>query len=141
MRNRLFKKVAKWTTITVILLTVVLAVHIYMVTRPKPPGEHTRIMARIDIKQPVNQADAEKITNWFYQQKGVDHVLVNPQSRIVVFTYYPIKTNATALTASFTTSLHYKAQRVIASKDDIASGCPVSNTSITYKVFNFFKNI
>jgi hypothetical protein len=141
MRNRIVKKVVKGTLIFLALSTIVLAVHIYVVTRPKPPGEHTRIMARIDIEQPINQTDARKITAWLYQQKGIDHVLVNPQSRIVVFTYYPIKTNADVITKNFVANLHYTGKRITASKDDLASGCPVSNTSITYKIYNFFRNI
>jgi len=60
-----------------LFLVLVLAVHIYWVTRPKAPDANTKIMARIDIKQPITQADADKITTWLYQQKGIDHVLVN----------------------------------------------------------------
>ena len=141
MQNRKVIKVVKGTLLFLILSTVVLAVHIYVVTRPKAPDAHTKIMARMDIKQPVTLADASKITAWLYQQKGVDRVLVNPQSRIVVFTYYPVKTTANVVVANFVSNLNYKAQRVTASKDDLASGCPVSNTSITYKLYNFFKNI
>ncbi len=141
MNTHIFKKILKGTGMFLILSTAVLALHIYIVTRPKAPTEHTRVMARIDIKQPINQADADKITTWLYSQKGIDHVLVNPQTNIVVFTYYPVKTNADKITAGFISSFNYKAQRITASKDDLASGCPVSNTSFTYKVYNFFRNI
>jgi len=141
MRKSLIKKILLYTGLFLVFATIVLSVHIYVVTRPKAPTEHTRIMARLDIKQNITQDDAAKITAWLYLQKGIDHVLVNPQSRIVVFTYYPVKTNADVITANFTSNLNYKAIRVIATKDDLASGCPVSNTSVTYKLYNFFKKI
>lgn len=45
-----------------LLLIMVLAVHIYMVTRPKAPDAHTIVMARLDIHETVNNTDADKIT-------------------------------------------------------------------------------
>jgi len=120
---------------------MVLAVHIYIVTRPKPMDAHTRAMARIDIQQPVTQADAGRITTWLYQQKGVDRVLVNPGTAIVVFTFFPLKTTADQVVSDFKADLPYKAQRFIPTKAGLRNGCPVASTSVTFKVYSFFKHL
>jgi hypothetical protein len=98
-------------------------------------------MARIDIKQPVAPEDAIKITTWMYQQKGIDHVLYNPESEIVVFTFFPIRTSADRIVSDFKASFHYKAERIVATEADLKNGCPVATTSATYTVYNFFKHI
>ena len=123
------------------LLMIVLAVHIYIVTRPKPLDANTRAMARIDIRQPITQADADKITAWLYQQKGVDHVLVNPQSNIAVFTFFPVRTTANEVVGNFKAHMPYKAERFVPGPEALKSGCPVASSSTTYKVFNWLKHI
>jgi hypothetical protein len=141
MKKISLKKILLGTLSIFLLLVLVLSVHIYMVTRPKAPDEHTRIMARIDIKQDIGQDDATKITTWLYQQKGIDHVLVNPQADIVIFTFFPVKTSADRIVRDFKSNFSYKAERYVPSVADLQSGCPVASTSKTYKIYNFFKNI
>jgi hypothetical protein len=140
MKKRSIKRFLAGTGIVLLFLVMVLAVHIYIVTRPKAPDANTRIMARIDIKQDITADDASKITAWLYQQKGVDHVLCNPQSDIVVFTFFPIKTSANQIVKDFKSSLPYKAERYIPSEADMKSGCPVASTSFSYKVYSFIKH-
>jgi hypothetical protein len=135
------KKILLGTLSVFLLFVLILSVHIYIVTRPKAPDEHTRIMARIDIKQDINQGDADKIATWLYQQKGIDHVLVNPQSDIVIFTFFPIKTTADRIVHDFKSYFPYKAERFVPSAADLQSGCPMASTSKTYKIYNFLKNI
>ncbi|TWV94352.1 hypothetical protein [Chitinophaga pinensis] len=53
MITKKLKQILLWAGGISLCLVVVLAVHIYMVTRPKPPGANTRIMARIDIRQDI----------------------------------------------------------------------------------------
>src|SRR5882757_3650145 len=141
MKKRIWKRIALGTLSIFSLLVIVLCVHIYVVTRPKPMDAHTRAMARIDIRQPITQADADKITAWLYQQKGIDRVLVNPQSDIAVFTFFPVQTTANRIVGDFKASLPYKAERFIPSADAMKNGCPVASTSATYKVYSFFKHI
>ena len=124
-----------------LFLVLVLCVHIYVVTRPKAPTATTRIMARIDIKEPINQADADKITNWMYQQKGIDHVLVNPKTDIVVFTFFAIKTNGNQIVKDFKSAFNYKAERYVPTEAELEGGCPVASNSGSYKVYKFIKNI
>jgi hypothetical protein len=139
MKNKLAKKILLGTTSVVLFLAIVLSIHIYIVTRPKVDAS-TKVMARIDLKQDISQADANKIAAWMYQQKGIDHVLVNPQNDIVIFTFYPLKTTTSQVVSDFKSTFNYtKAARFMPSEDQLKGSCPVASTSITYKVYNFFK--
>lgn len=138
------KKIKKIFTITMsvfVFLSLVLAVHIYIVTRPKVANANTLVMARIDIKNSLNQADADKISTWLYQQKGVNHVLVNPQSKIVVFTYYPVKESGDQIVKNFQTSFNYDATRHIPTKEEVESGCPALPENVTTKIGSYVKRI
>ena len=129
MKKKL-KKITIGTVSVLLLLTVVLAIHIYIVTRPKAPDASTKAMARIDIKQHLTQEDAAKITAWLYhQQKGIDHVLVNAQSDIAIFTFYPVKTNANKIVSDFKATFNYQADRYVPTQEALAGGCPVASTS------------
>jgi hypothetical protein len=118
------KRIVLWTASLFALLVLALSIHIYIVTHPGPMDAHTRAMARIDIQQPVTQADADRITAWLYQQKGVDRVLVNPGAAIVVFTFFPLKTTAGRIVSDFTADLPYKARRFMPSAAGLQSSCP-----------------
>ena len=141
MKKRTWKSIAFGVLAVFGLLVIVLSVHIYIVTRPKPINTGTRAMARIDIRQPITQADADKITAWLYRQKGVDHVLVNPESDIAVFTFFPIRTTADQVVRDFKASMPYKAERFIPSEEALKGGCPVASTSTTYKIYSWLKSI
>jgi len=134
MKRKTVKQILLWGGGIFLCLTVILAVHIYMVTRPKAPDAYTRIMARIDIKQPLSQQDADKISSWMYQQQGVDRVMVNPQSRIVVFTFFPVKTSATEIVRNFKTALHYPGDRYMPSAEEMSQGCPAMSASFASKI-------
>jgi len=138
MKKWSWKRIALTVSAVFVFLVVVLMVHIYVVTRPHIDAS-TRIMARIDIHQPIDKADADQITAWLYQQKGVDHVLVNPQSAIAIFSYAPVQNDANRIAQAFKASLPYgKAERVMPPKGT-TRGCPVATTSMTYKVYSFMK--
>jgi hypothetical protein len=124
MKKRNWKRIALAVLSVSYFLVIVLCIHIYRVTRPKAPDPGTRIMARIDIKQPVTEEDAGKITAWLYRQKGVDHVLVNPQTAIAVFTFAPVKNSADQIARDFKSSLPYKAERYLPTEAAMKSGCP-----------------
>jgi hypothetical protein len=141
MKKGFSKKALLAMGMVLLLSTIVLSVHIYLVTRHKAPDANTLVMARIDLKQPITKEDASKITAWLYQQKGVDHVLCNPDSRITVFSFYPVKTSADDIVANFKYGLNYKAERFVPSKNQVQSGCPVAATSFTYKAYKALNNL
>lgn len=141
MTKKRIKKVLLYTFSVFMLLVLILGIHIYVVTRPKAPDAYTRVMARIDVKQGLTSGDSTQINNWLYQQKGIDHVLVNPHSNIVVFTFFPVKTTANQIVSDFKAYFPYKAERYVPSEAELKGGCPVASTSATYKVYTFIKHI
>ena len=138
--KKTIKKILLYSLGTFLFLVIVLAVHIYYVYRPAPDAS-TRVMARIDIKQQITQEDANKITAWMYHQKGIDHVLVNPQTNIVVFTFYPVKTTGDQITKDFKASFAFKADRFKPTSENLKSSCPVAANSLTYKAYKLISQI
>ncbi len=136
-----FKTIATAVASVTLVLTIVLCVHIYIVTRPGKAAEEPRVMARIDFKQDISQEDADKIAAWLYAQKGVDHVLCNAGSNIAVFTFSPKLNDANVIVADLKSATSYKAERFMPSEQEMMAGCPVAAGSITSRVYNFFKSI
>lgn len=140
MTKKTSKKVFIGTMSFFVFLTIVLAIHIYIVTRPKF-DQHTIVMARINIKNSLTQADADKITHWLYQQRGIDHVLVNSKTNIVIFTYFPVKTTGDQVVNNFKSSFDYDAYRYVPPQAEMQNGCPVASNSVTKKVYTYIKHI
>lgn len=141
MKKRRLKKILVYSFSIAALLVLVLALHIYMVYRPKAPDAYTRILARIDVKQQLTEQDSTNITSWLYQQKAVDHVLVNPHTNIVVFTFFPVRGSANQIVADFKSRFSLKADRFMPTAENLKSSCPVAASSLTYKVYQFIAKI
>jgi hypothetical protein len=138
--KKTIKKIMLYGLATFLFLVFVLAIHIYFVYRPAP-DKSTRVMARIDIKQQITRNDANSITAWLYHQKGIDHVLVNPQTNIVIFTFYPVKTTGDHVVRSFKANFNLKAERFMPSDEQLKSSCPMAPSSFTYKVYKLVAKI
>jgi len=139
MKKKIWKTIIISFSVAFILFTV-LCIHIYVMMKPKPADASTIAMARIDLHQNINQQDANKISTWLYNQKGVQHVLCNPQTKKIVFSFYPAKVSADNLTAALSSSLHYSAVRFKPSEKDMMAGCPMAASSFNYSIYNFIKN-
>jgi hypothetical protein len=112
-----------------------------MVTRPKIDAS-TRVMARIDLHQTITNEQAGLITSWLYKQKGVDHVMVNDQASIAIFTYAPIQADANKITADLASNFNYPdARRYVPSEKELNGGCPVASGSMMYKVSKAMQNL
>ncbi|WP_295673222.1 hypothetical protein [uncultured Mucilaginibacter sp.] len=133
-------KILLYTFGIFLFLFVVLAVHIYFVYRPAPDA-FTRVMARIDVKQRITQDDANKISSFMVHQKGVDHVLVNPQTSIVVFTFFPVKTTGDQVVNNFKAHFPYKADRFMPTAENLKHSCPVAASSYTYKIYKVITKV
>lgn len=140
--SKKIKKIALISLSVFALLFIVLCVHIYVMMKPRPADATTIAMARIDFKQDINQADADKISTWLYQQKGVQHVLCNQQNKIAVFTFYPAKVSADRITRNLSSQFNYKAVRFMPSKEDMAKGCPaMANSGFVRTVYTVMNKI
>ncbi len=126
MINKTFiKRVLIATGMLSLILLIVLGIHIYQVTRPAKADENTIAMARIDFLEDLNSNDSVKITNWLTTQNGVERVLCNPAGKTVVFSFYPVKVNATLLAKTLTSELNLKGERFLPDALAMKSGCPV----------------
>lgn len=123
------------------LLLIVLVVHIYIVTRPKPLSSDTRGIIRIDFKQDITNGDATKIVDWLYKQKGVENANCNSDGDFAVALMHPGVYDPDKLVANMQISLNYKCIRFIPTQQQMQSGCPVATTSWTYKFYNYFSHI
>jgi hypothetical protein len=141
MKKWTFKKLVVIAASVTLFLGVVLIVHIYLVTRPAEVSAPQRVMARIDFRQDIAQADADKITAWLYTQSGVDHVLCNAGADIAVFTFSPAQTSADAIVSAFKAATGYRAERFMPGEAEMRSGCPVAVGSWSDKLFNLIKRI
>jgi len=119
------KKILIIASLVFVLAAIALGVHIYWVTRPHIDAR-TRYMARIDLHQPIDQPEAERIKAWLLRQKGIDRVQVNSRWSTAVFTYVPLTTDVNGIVQAFKTSLLYShAVRYLPSKEQMKGRCPV----------------
>lgn len=126
MKNKLFKQILWVSGGLFVILGTVLYVHIYQVTHRKITDPNAVAMARMDFGQDFTQQDATNYTLWFVKQKGVQNVVFNPQYRNAVFTFYPVRVNATDLVNSFCHNFSVNAKRFVPSKAEMMKGCPVA---------------
>ncbi len=141
MKKPIVKKILRYALAVFVALVAILAVHIYMVTRPGKADARTVAMARIDFKQQISDADAAVIGEWLTHQQGVERYLCNTKNSILVFSFRPAIISANAVADDIRNKLNYKASRYMPSADELKSGCPVAATSFTYKTYNFFRHI
>jgi len=145
MKHATIKKILIWSGGTFAFLVLVLAIHIYVVTRPKlvkPISPNSRTMARIDLHQAITQDDANKITAWLFQQKGVEHVYVSTKSDKALFLFFTTQTTGNKVVQDFKDQMHYEnAVRYLPTTDDYAKGCPVVAVAYTEKIAHFFRHI
>ncbi|HWY38469.1 MAG TPA: hypothetical protein VNY73_07910 [Bacteroidia bacterium] len=139
MKNKKQKKGLIWTCSVFLALLVVLAVHIYWVYRPHVTV-NTKVMARIDIKQPITSTDVGEISTWLAHENGIDHFLINRQSGIVIFTFLPIQNSGNQIVKDFKCKFAYSAERFIPSTDNLKHSCPMSS-SFGYKIYQFINKI
>jgi hypothetical protein len=138
MKNKTKRKIVRITLGTLSALTLILALHIFIVTRPGKVTEQTIAMARIDFQQDIAPDDAAKVSAWLSGQPGVTNVLCNPESNIAVFTYHPIQSNPDQFADEISGHLHYKCQRYVPSAAALSSGCPMKSPSILKRMASIF---
>ena len=140
MKAKFMKRIFIATSATLLLLVAILGIHIYIVTKPRI-NDKTVAMARIDIKQSINETKAGGIEKWLSEQTGVQHVVLNRESNIIVFTFYPIKANANELAENLKATFNVNAERFMPSAEQMASGCPAMAHTFSGKVYSFFSHI
>jgi hypothetical protein len=142
MQKRKWKRIVVLSAAVFVGLVLVLAVHIWWVMRPRVDAG-TRVLARIDLHQRIDQSDADRIQAWLYQQRGVKHVLVSPASDMALFSFAPLENDGNGIVTAFRQQMGFgKAARYLPVVDaNAASGCPVAATSVAYKAYVFMKRV
>jgi len=143
MKSKIIKRIALSIGGICLLLVAILGVHIYIVTRPQPLDPKAIVMARIDMHQDINQDDADRIVGYMNTQPGVNHTTVNPNSDIVIFTFFPARISGDEIVRKFKTDLHYDhAVRFMPTVAQMSGGCPAgygSDGSLSAKIIHIFK--
>ncbi|HEV2479561.1 MAG TPA: hypothetical protein VGS79_07845 [Puia sp.] len=124
-----------------LVLVAAVTVHVYLVTRVRPPDDHTRILARMDFPHRLTAGDSTGITAWLYGRKGVDHVLCNPAGKLVIFSFFAKKTSAGTVVNDFNASFAYHATRHLPTEAEMTMGCPFVSGSPGYRMYLFFKHL
>jgi|GEM_PF-623658 len=134
------RKIIKVSLLTLSVLVGILVVHIFWVTRTRV-DRHTRVMERIDLNEPIGNADAGRITGWLYRQPGVDHVMCNVSTSIVIFTYSPLQADGNALASGLSGSLGYpRAKRFMPTTAQLQSSCPFASP-FSERATGYIKNL
>lgn len=137
----MIKKIFIGLGIIVLVLSTVLGVHIYLVTRPKPIDPNMKVLARIDFQEKITSENSKNIMSFLYAQTGVDHVLVNESSKVVIFSFFPTKANANVLVMAMNKTLGTEGKRYLPSEKELMEGCPVNQESFTMKAYKGFARI
>ena len=142
MKKNSIKRTLIWGGAIFAFLVLVLAVHIYVVTRPKVISPYSRTMARIDLHRPITQDDAANITAWLRQQKGVENAYVSPKSDKAIFLFFTAQTTGNKVVEDFKDQMHYdSAVRFLPKAGDYEKSCPVVAVAYTEKIAKFFRHI
>lgn len=123
-----------------VALVVLVGIHIYLVAKPKADSR-TVALARIDIKQPINESEAGSIEKWLSNQEGVGHVELNRQTDIIIFSFSPVKVSADNLALQLKTKFNLKAERFMPSAEQMKNGCPALSHTFSAKAYSIFSNI
>lgn len=137
----MIKKILIGLGIIVLVLSTVLGVHIYMVTRPKPIDPNIKVLARVDFQEEISSETSKKIMSFLYTQEGVDHVLVNESNKVAIFSFFPTKANANVLVMAMNKTIGTDGKRYLPSEKELMDGCPVNQESFTMKAYKGFARI
>jgi len=140
MNRKFIQRSLLGATAIIVLLVAVLGLHIYLVTKPKADAS-TVAMARIDIKQNIDESQAGAIENWLSGQAGVQHVVFNRASNIIIFTFYPVKASAGSIAENLRSTFNINAARFMPTAEQMQSGCPALSHTFSGKAYSFFSHI
>jgi hypothetical protein len=142
MKKATVKKTLIWSASILLFFVLVLAVHIYVVTRPKTISPYSRTMARIDLHQPVTQLQADSIKAWMNGQKGVIDSYISVKSDKAIFLFYTTRTTGNQVVKDFKDQFRFdNAVRFLPAAADYEKSCPIVAVAYTEKIARFFRHI
>lgn len=144
MKNKLIK-LTIWTATIVSMLTIILAIHIYLVTSPKETNPTAAWqLARIDIEEetPLSAAVAKEIKTTLKTIEGVERVVINSEDGNAVVGFNSTIKTGRDIYRQFSKQTSIAAKLYVPTKEQLAAGCPaIDKSSITYQVGSFFQEV
>lgn len=135
MKKNILKQIVITLSLTVLVCTGILVVHIYSATHKQQTPLANKQLSRIDFLEPIDSVDALNIRYQVASMPGVESTYFNHASNILVYTYAPDKQTSAAVFENLLKTCNYKAKRYVVSQEELASGCPIGNhNSFTGKV-------
>jgi hypothetical protein len=146
MQRTIIWKWAKRTAFAVgaiiIILSGVLAIHIYQVTNRPKGGVDGWQMARIDFKEPVDSQKVSVIRAVLHEMNGIHHSLANIPEGTLVYAYDPNLNDSKKVFSAIVQVTGVKAERFIVDETTLSNGCPViDKNSITYRISSGFQKL
>jgi hypothetical protein len=136
------KRIGLALVITVVLMTGVLAIHIYQVTHRPRGGVDGWQMARIDFDKTVDSTDMRVFRQALHQQNAVFHSYANIQAGTIAFAFDPTAIGATDLCKATIKETGIPATLLQVTGDEAAKGCPViDKNSLTYRISSGFQKL
>jgi hypothetical protein len=121
-------------------LVLVLAVHIYQVSRPKEGRIPNIAMSRIDFPKGIDSLGAVMIQTHFSKLEGIKDLRINADSGHVVCLYDNKIWQASDLVDKINFNFSLSAELYRPSADMLSQSCPViDKSSLTYKLGTFFQ--
>lgn len=121
-------------------MVVVLAVHIYQVTRPKEGTIPTIALSRIDFPRGIDSLKAASIKTDFSKLDGINDLRLNIESGHIVFLYNTKIWQPADLVEEINLQYSISAELFKPSAEMLAQSCPaIDKKSITYKLGSFFQ--
>lgn len=144
MKKGKFLKLFIWSGSSLLVLSAILVIHIYLVTRVgKNQDERVRQLSRIDFKQNIDAQEANKIRSFVNGLSGVENSYFNLDNDILVYSYLVGKQNSFNVYNKLVAFGNYKAVRYVVNETNAKSGCPIGTdkTSISYKLSAYISKL
>ena len=131
MKKKIFK-ILVWSLATVVLLSVTLVIHIYIVTRPDTNKQSPLQLSRIDFKQKIDSVESMKIKTFVCGLEGVKGSYFNLKDGILVYSYSLDKQTSVNVFNKLIEHGHYQAERFVVNASTTQNACPMISDKKTF---------
>ncbi|MBW3468440.1 heavy-metal-associated domain-containing protein [Arthrospiribacter ruber] len=136
----MIKRILLGAIFLMLFLIGTLAVHIYMVTKPKSGAIPSLTMSRFDFPSSLEETTGESIKEFLKNQEGIKDVRVNFSNGHVICLYDRQKHSPHDLVLAINNELMQEASLYQPSDEMLAQSCPaIDKNSLTYKLGAFFQ--
>jgi hypothetical protein len=136
----MIKKILITVTAVFLCLVSILAVHIYLVTRPKPGAITSLSMGRVDFESPLDSLEASSIVSKVRQLDGIKDVRMNSAAGHMICLYDRKSWSGDELTSWIVDEFSVQASFFRPTEEMLSQSCPaIDKSSLTYRLGAFFQ--